>query len=759
MVTSSVVQEEREALIFKIVTPHFSTIACTRAPRLWQTALLATGVALASCATGAHSNEPPLRPAPSAGAPLAPLASGPELPAPAPNAAVKNISLAEAGLDPSAIDATVNPCDDLYRHACGKWVDAFENPAGTWGYEKTFSAGTDRTHLRLREILEGLPTKSPTQAEKRLGDFYRSCMDVERIDRRGAEPIQTYLRRVTKATTLEELAAVVGDVHPAIDALFSFGTEPNPTDTRITIALLREGGIRSPLSTDDYLSETPEAASRRAEYEAFAVRMLVDANLPKKQALEVARDAMKVQRALAAAMKHNGTWEREPTIVDLATLEQRAPGFPWRGFFQRAGLTTTDAIHVPQMGFIEEMARFVQSAELKELKHYAYWRIVADMSSVLGKPFSDERAKISRALRGYFFDAPRWKTCVDATAVTLGDLVTKEYVRRYFRPETRQAVRTMFDGFVAAFGDRLGELDWLDEGTRQSARTKLSMMRAKIGYPDGESPDDGVAIHLDTYAENVLVAKLARGKREFANVGAAVDRSTWGNRSPLETNAITEPLNTIVNPAAVLEPPFFDLDATIPVRYGAIGFHLGHEMTHCFDVGGSRLDGAGNLKNWWTPEAWKNFEAKTSCVENPVLCVRAITRRTCRRETNAQRECRRSRRTENRISRLPNCASRCRGGVGRRWLLRRSTVLPLARPKPLREVQRGRSTPILDRQPSRSALGTGRRRCQRPSGIRPGISLRGPEGHVRGLVTGRRRREGTMGLSSRETHGRTKLGA
>jgi putative endopeptidase len=209
---------------------------------------------------------------------------------------------------------------------------------------------------------------------------------------------------------------------------------------------------------------------------------------------------------------------------------------------------------------------------------------------------------------------PRWKKCVNATRTTLRDTLTEEYVARYFPPASREAFAEMFAAFVSAFDERLDELAWMDEPTRSNARTKLSMMKAKIGHPE-RFEDHSFPIGARHHAENSLVPILELARQRFARVGGAVDRAAW-HRNPLDTNAFVDNLtNTAVFPAAILQPPFLSPKATVPVNFGSIGFHLGHEMTHAFDNSGARYDGSGNLKDWWSPGMWKRFEEKTRCLQ------------------------------------------------------------------------------------------------------------------------------------------------
>ncbi|NUO53155.1 MAG: M13 family metallopeptidase, partial [Polyangiaceae bacterium] len=240
-------------------------------------------------------------------------------------------------------------------------------------------------------------------------------------------------------------------------------------------------------------------------------------------------------------------------------------------------------------------------------------RVVLDTSHVLDERYREARWREAKKEWGELALEPRWKVCVRAAATTLRDPLTDVYMARHFSEETRTSFRTMYDRFASAFDERLLEIDWMDAPTRDAARAKLAAMTPRIGGP--QKLDGPLApIVLGRHGENVLGVDLARTRRGFAAAGGPFDEERW-RRSALDTNAFVDNTNnSIVFPAAFLRPPMFDPRATIPVQYGAIGFHLGHEMIHNFDTNGARHDKSGRLANWWTPESWKAFQSKADCI-------------------------------------------------------------------------------------------------------------------------------------------------
>ncbi len=205
----------------------------------------------------------------------------------------------------------------------------------------------------------------------------------------------------------------------------------------------------------------------------------------------------------------------------------------------------------------------------------------------------------------------RWRRGIDATNGALGEAVGRIYVARHFPPEAKARMLELVDNLLAAFATGIDELEWMGEATQQAAQTKLDKFNVKIGYPDKWEDYSALSVNADTLIGNVVAARVFAYNDDLDKLGEPIDRDEW-HMTPQTVNAYYNPvMNEIVFPAAILQPPFFDMEADDAVNYGAIGMVIGHEISHGFDDQGSKFDGDGNLRNWWTDADRRRFEQRT----------------------------------------------------------------------------------------------------------------------------------------------------
>ncbi len=194
----------------------------------------------------------------------------------------------------------------------------------------------------------------------------------------------------------------------------------------------------------------------------------------------------------------------------------------------------------------------------------------------------------------------------------LGEAVGKLYVERYFPPQAKARMEQLVENLRTAYGQSIEELDWMSPATKAQAKEKLAKFRPKIGYPDKWKDYSAIAIKPDDLVGNLQRARAFEYADNLARLGKPVDRDEW-HMSPQTVNAYYNPSNNeIVFPAAILQPPFFDMQADDAVNYGAIGGVIGHEMGHGFDDQGAKSDGDGVMRDWWTPQDLKEFRFRTS---------------------------------------------------------------------------------------------------------------------------------------------------
>jgi putative endopeptidase len=299
--------------------------------------------------------------------------------------------------------------------------------------------------------------------------------------------------------------------------------------------------------------------------------------------------------------------------VDRPGVAKLAPTWGWDAYFKGLGFADLRDINVTAPAFVQGVDRLLAATKPAAWQSYLEWHVLNASADALPKKFVDEEFALQQVLTGQKQQRPRWKRCVEATDQALGEYLGQPFVARRFAGESRDAARQMVLAISQAFGERLGELDWMDEKTKERARFKRQQMAYLIGYPPKWRSYD-VALDKKVHAANVLAGQAFEMKRQLAKVGKPVDREEW-QMSPPTVNAYYDPqLNHMAFPAGILQPPFYSARSAIAVNLGAIGMVVGHELTHGFDDEGSQYDAKGNLESWWEPETRKRFEAKTQCV-------------------------------------------------------------------------------------------------------------------------------------------------
>jgi putative endopeptidase len=303
-------------------------------------------------------------------------------------------------------------------------------------------------------------------------------------------------------------------------------------------------------------------------------------------------------------------------VMNLAQLDRSTPNFPWNAYFREIGYPQITSINLAMPKFFGALGKNLRTVPLGQWKVYLRWRLIDAFAPYLSQPFVEEDFRMDSALTGAQKLLPRWQRVVHAENDALGFAVGRLYVEKEFPPSSKAAVLDILHNIRAALKSDLTTLPWMTPATRKAAVAKLDMMGERIGYPDKWRDYATLRIDRGPYVLNVMRANEFEQRRELNKIGKPVDLTEWF-MTPQEVNAYYyAPMNNINFPAGILRPPFFDPQAPAAVNYGAVGWVMGHEMTHGFDDQGAQFDGRGNLKNWWTPEDAKRFYAATSCISN-----------------------------------------------------------------------------------------------------------------------------------------------
>lgn len=543
-----------------------------------------------------------------------PASDGPGKGATKPKSA-RQRTLAEVGLSSAALDRGVKPCDDFYRFACGGWVKATKIPGDKPRWIRSFSEIHKRSEQALRLILENA-SRSQEPEVKKLGKFYGACMDRAAAERAGIKPIAPLLKRIAAIKKRGQVAAVLVELHRRkIWAFFDVTADQDFKDATQMIGHLDQNGLGLP-DRDFYLKVTPKFQKIREEYQAHIGRIFALAGAKTAAAKRWAGLVYDLEVELARSSKTR-TERRDPhglyNRLDRRGVEKLLPSINWAQYFGVLNQKTLQPINVTAPKYFARVETALKTSPLATLKAYLRWTVLRSAAPTLTKAFVAENFKLHQVLTGQKKRSPRWKRCVAATDGALGELLAQPFVKKYFGGESKAATRMMVLAISQAFRKNLASLSWMDAETKAKALIKLKKMAYLVGYPDKWKRYDFPV--GPNHTANLLAASAFALKKQMAKIGKPVDSKEW-EMSPPTVNAYYHPLkNHMVFPAGILQPPFFNVKASLAVNMGAMGMVVGHELTHGFDDKGSLFDADGNLKNWWSKTVGERFRKKTQCVE------------------------------------------------------------------------------------------------------------------------------------------------
>ena len=525
-----------------------------------------------------------------------------------------------SGIDAASLDESVKPCDDFYQYACGGWMAANPIPAdrSLWG---TTAVLAERNQAILREILEATAAGHPpegTPYAKQLGDFWATCMDEAKLETVMPE-LKARLARVQRLSGSKALATEVARLHRVgAEAFFEYGSIVDAKKSTEVIGGLRQGGLGLP-DRDYYVSDTPKMKEIRDAYRAYVAQMFGLLGDAPPAAARKAEQVMDLETKLARASLDRVA-SRDPIKtyhrMTRAELKALGKGFDWDRYFTDVGTPAVDAIDVKHPPYATTVATLVGETPPAQLRTYLTWALLRSQVLALPRRFSEASfAFQSRYLTGAKEDLPRWKKCVAATDVALGEALAVPFVERTFGEDGKRTTKAMVQGIARAFDANLDALGWMDSGTRDRARYKVNKLVEKIGYPDRWRSYDQLLTDRKSFLGNLSRASAFEAARDLRKIGKPLDRTEWRMTPPTVNAYYSASLNEMVFPAGILQPPMYSRGATDAVNFGAIGMVIGHELTHGFDDRGRLYDGDGNLTDWWSPEAGKAFVERAACVK------------------------------------------------------------------------------------------------------------------------------------------------
>ena len=525
-----------------------------------------------------------------------------------------------AGLHLDWLDKSGDPSKDFFSYANGGWQKQNPIPAAysRWG---TFAVLSKQNQDVIKQILEdsAKAKNAPGSTEQKVGDFYAAGMDEQAVDAAGIKPLQSEFDAINAIKDQAGLQKEMAHLHMiGVDVMFNFGQMQDFKDSSKVIGAAFQGGLGLP-DRDYYLKDDAKFKQVRDAYVTHVTntfKLLGDA--PDKAAAE-AKTVMGMETSLAQASMSRVD-ERTPTNIyhpmTMQELSAATPDISWQGYFAAVGHPELQGINLAMPDFFKALDSAMAKTSLDDWKTYLRWHTLNAFAPYLSKPFVDEDFAMRSALTGAKELLPRWQRVVSTEDEALGFAMGKLFVEKKFPPSSKQAVVDILHGIRGALKDDLSTLAWMSPDTRKAAAVKLDLMAERIGYPDKWRDYAALEVKRDSYVQNVMRANEFLQKRELNKIGKPVDKEEW-DMTPQTVNAYYDPsMNNINFPAGILQPPFFDPSAPAAVNYGALGFVMGHEMTHGFDDQGAQFDGHGNLKNWWTPDDLKKFQVATDCISD-----------------------------------------------------------------------------------------------------------------------------------------------
>ncbi|WP_197684998.1 M13 family metallopeptidase [Bradyrhizobium canariense] len=519
-----------------------------------------------------------------------------------------------SGIDIAAIDPTVKPQEDFWRYANGKWLAATPIPADRSGWD-TFSEVREATQMQLRNAIEGIDPEDQGHLERRkLADLYHSFMDEAGVEKAGLSGLRDTLQRIHGLREKADLPALFAELSRLwVRIPWDLDIGPDAHDATLYVAHLEQGRLGLP-DRDYYLKDDPHFQTIRAAYRDHIVKLLSLAGEP---AAEKSADSIIALETALAHLQWTRVENRDPIKTYNKTVIAELPALiapqDLPSYLGAAGVgRDISTVVVAQPSYFTGLTDIFREAPLETWRAYLAYNLLSSYAGYLSAPFADEDFAFEQhTLRGVPEMQPRWKRAVAAVDRLIGFDLGKLYVERYFPPANKARAEAMIANLMAAYREDIATLDWMGPDTRREALAKLEAIAPRIAYPTAWRDYSRLEIRKDDLIGNVMRARRFDYEFWLAKLGGKVDRAEW-RTTPQTVNAFySASRNEIVFPAGILQPPFFDAEADDAANYGGIGSVIGHEISHAFDDQGSRFDGEGNLRNWWTADDRARFETRT----------------------------------------------------------------------------------------------------------------------------------------------------
>lgn len=519
-----------------------------------------------------------------------------------------------SGIDKANMDLNVRPQDNFYRYVNGAWLNANEIP-GDKTTIGSFYDLRDEADDSVKAIIEELAATENLKMgsdEQKVADLFRSYMNTDARDAAGIKPIQAIFDNINNLKDKNELAAFFGENQKiGVGSPLAFYISVDAKDSTRYATHVWQSGLGLP-DRDYYFNEADRFAKLREGYVAHIENMFNLAGL--KDGKAAAQTIMALETKLAG-FHWTKVESRDSTkrynkfnVADLSTVTD---AFNWNAYLEAQGVAKQKDLIVNQPSFVKGFGETFAATSLADWQTYLTFHTLSNFAGSLTTALDNENFDFySNQLSGRKEQRPMWKRGVSVVNGNLGEVIGKVYVRRHFKPEAKTRMTQLVENLRGAYGVSIDELEWMSDATKKAAHVKLASFDPKIGYPNKWEDYSALTIKSDDLVGNKMRSGTVSHQKEVAKLGGPIDRQEWG-MTPQTVNAYYNPTkNEIVFPAAILQPPFFNLNADDAVNYGGIGAVIGHEMGHGFDDQGSKYDAEGNMRNWWTEEDLAAFKVR-----------------------------------------------------------------------------------------------------------------------------------------------------
>ena len=514
------------------------------------------------------------------------------------------------------MQSDADPKNDFFNFCNGTWVANNPVPSTetSWG---SFNELRDRNNKVLKSILEessngSHDAGSPSQL---IGDYFYTYMDQEARDTSGLKPIEFLFNSIDNMAGVEEAVSIIAEHHDyQIPSFFGVSVMQDLGDNTRHMTYVAQSGLSLP-SKDYYIDE--KHTSLRDEYLQHAVNTFALMGYEEVDAHAAAATVLEIETSLAAVSR--GPVELRDiqsryNLMPMDSLVALAPDFAWGDYFAARGLNDLQEVIVTEPDFLVRFNEMLNTVPLDDVKTYLKWKVIDETAGTLSSDFDDEQfAFYGTTLGGAKEKKEQWERALSSiTNSAIAEALGRAFVEKNFSPEAKAKVDEMVTNLMAAFEDRLDQLDWMSDSTKMLAREKLNSFSRKLGYPETWTDYSDLNITRESYVLNYLDQRAFDTRRNLEKIDQPIDKSEW-DMPPHMVNAYYNPLNNeIVFPAGIMQPPFFDPNAEDAINYGRMGMVIGHEFTHGFDDQGSQFNKDGLLANWWSESDFEEFENRTA---------------------------------------------------------------------------------------------------------------------------------------------------